>query len=190
MIKSADVPGMKFGRLKVIRFAYEKNYKPFFECVCDCGKTVYVDQYNLTRGHSASCGCLRIERIVASRAVPDAGFRGLLQQYKVNAKLRKLSWELTEEQFRVLTQSPCYYTGRTPSNKFISSNSRTRKRKHGLMPSDGGVYVYNGVDRRDSSVGYTVKNCVACCKDANLAKQSLSHEEFIQLCKEVTKKFL
>jgi len=45
--------------------------------------------------------------------------------------------------------------------------------------------VYNGVDRLDSSIGYTVSNCVASCGDANLAKQSLTYDEFIALCKEI-----
>ena len=42
---------------------------------------------------------------------------------KLGAKRRNLPWELTEEQFRTLTISPCYYTGREPSNVFTSSNA-------------------------------------------------------------------
>jgi hypothetical protein len=182
-----DVEGVQFGRLLAVGFTGKKTKsgKPLLECWCACGKTVLVDQYNLTRGKTESCGCLRTERIVASCAVPDAGFRGLYQQYQNSAEVRGIAWELTEEQFRKLTQSPCHYTGRAPASVFTSSNSHLRRRKHSLPPSPGGVYVYNGVDRLDSSVGYTVSNCVAACGDANLAKQSLTHDEFIALCKEI-----
>ena len=181
-----ELEGKQFGRLKVTQFAFTtKNGKPTFECLCACGKIVYVDQYNLLSGIAQSCGCLRTEKIILSKIVPDAGFRGLFQSYKLGAKRRGIPWELTEEQFRKLTSSPCYYTGREPASVFISSNAHTRRRKHGLPPNSGNTYCYNGIDRIDSSKGYTLDNCVPACKAANLAKQSLSHDEFIALCKEI-----
>ena len=36
----------------------------------------------------------------------------------------------------------------------------------------------NGVDRIDSSLGYTIDNCVACCDKCNYAKHDLSTEDF------------
>ena len=184
--KFIDMAGQKFGRLTVVKFTHvDKAGNRHWECLCECGKTSNPTTGGLTKGHSKSCGCLRTEHIIASVKVPDPGFRGLLQCYQIHAKERNLEWCLTDEQFRVLTSSPCYYTGRVPSQEFISSHSHYRRRKYALPPNSGGVYVYNGVDRLDSAVGYTLENCVPACKDANLAKQSLSEAEFIQLCKEV-----
>ena len=177
-----NLVGRKFGRLTVVKEAERKRkYVRYWLCKCECGKEVIVQQGHLTKKHTRSCGCIFLE----CKVVPDAGFRGLLQQYRSEATLRGLEWALTDEEFKILTLSPCYYTGRLPSQVFISSHSRYRRRKHGLPPNPNGTYVYNGVDRLDSEVGYTTENCVPACKAANMAKQSLSEAEFIQLCKEV-----
>lgn len=38
--------------------------------------------------------------------------------------------------------------------------------------------TYNGIDRVDSSGGYTLNNVVTCCKFCNFAKSRWSVEEF------------
>jgi hypothetical protein len=42
-----------------------------------------------------------------------------------------------------------------------------------------GVYIYNGIDRVDNTRGYSIDNCVACCKQCNWAKRELPQQEFI-----------
>src|ERR1019366_6802124 len=132
--------GDTFGRLTVVREGERRRkYARFWFCLCECGKEALVSQSHLTSGHTGSCGCLFLE----CRAVPDAGFRGLLQGYKIHAKERGLEWALTDEQFKEITSSNCHYTGRGPSQVFTSSNSHYRRRRHGLSPNSGGVYIYN-----------------------------------------------
>lgn len=178
--------GKRFTRLVVLEevVVEDKHHHRKWKCSCDCGKITYPLQQSLLNGSTKSCGCLAIERSIESTSVIDSGFRSLWCRYKSQAEERNLSWELTKKQFKELTQSPCYYTGRPPSNEHISAHSRTR-RNRGLAPKEGGIYTYNGVDRLDSSIGYTVENCVSCCESANLAKQSLSHDDFIAMCKEI-----
>jgi hypothetical protein len=53
----------------------------------------------------------------------------------------------------------------------------------------GEVYIYNGIDRVDSNIGYTLENCVPCCEAVNRMKMDLSKEEFIELCREISKRF-
>jgi hypothetical protein len=48
--------GQKFGRLTVQKFSH-KNKTNFWECLCECGKTSFVDTAHLLNGHSKSCGC-------------------------------------------------------------------------------------------------------------------------------------
>ncbi len=131
-------------------------------------------------GNTKSCGCFRLEVVRNGehhkRARKEGvAFRQYLSQYKSNAKTRSLSWELTEEQFRVLTSSPCYYTGVLPQLEYKGRN------KHD-------VYVCNGIDRRDNSKGYTVDNCVPCCFEVNAMKRDFSEERFIALCKRVAER--
>lgn len=40
------------------------------------------------------------------------------------------------------------------------------------------VLKCNGIDRVDSSKGYTVENSVACCKYCNTAKNTMTESEF------------
>lgn len=47
------------------------------------------------------------------------------------------------------------------------------------------VLLYNGIDRVDSSLGYTVDNVVPCCKLCNQAKNNLSKQEFVDWVKRV-----
>lgn len=54
--------GDKFGRWLVKEVYTNQNRKAL--CVCDCGKTAYVNRDNLTGGKSKSCGCMNRERMV------------------------------------------------------------------------------------------------------------------------------
>lgn len=73
------------------------------------------------------------------------------------AKKKKLDMELTREQFDALTSGRCVYCDRPTTG--------THK---------------NGIDRIDSSVGYISGNCVTCCGQCNIAKKTLTKEEFIR----------
>lgn len=92
----------------------------------------------------------------------------LLLIYKTGAKNRNLKWNLTDEQFREITSSNCYYCGQIPKSIHRSSTKNISYNE----------YIYNGVDRKDNKKGYFVKNCVPCCTICNLAKRNLSIEDF------------
>lgn len=59
MIK--DLTGEKFNRLKVLKFAYKKNGRGYWECQCDCGNITFVRSDSLQNGAIKSCGCLHNE---------------------------------------------------------------------------------------------------------------------------------
>ena len=77
--------------------------------------------------------------------------RGRYTIYKSNAKKRSLPFDLSFEDFLVFWQADCYYCG------------------------DQIATV--GIDRADSSVGYTLANCVPCCTRCNVVKMDYSIEE-------------
>lgn len=55
-------PGTRFGRLIVLRLLpHNERGALKYECKCDCGKIVSVASYDLRRGATNSCGCLRRE---------------------------------------------------------------------------------------------------------------------------------
>lgn len=57
-----DLIGEKFGRLTVVRLGPTKNNRRTWECLCECGKTVFVQTSNLTKNKTQSCGCLQKEK--------------------------------------------------------------------------------------------------------------------------------
>lgn len=40
-------------------------------------------------------------------------------------------------------------------------------------------YIYNGIDRRNNSEGYTPENCCSCCWPCNKAKLAMGDSEFM-----------
>jgi hypothetical protein len=46
----------------------------------------------------------------------------------------------------------------------------------------------NGIDRIDSSLGYTLDNCIPCCTSCNYAKHQLTQQEFFEKIRKIYKK--
>lgn len=57
-----DLTGQRFGRLTVAERAPNQGSKICWRCVCDCGREVRVQTFNLICGNQRSCGCYRRER--------------------------------------------------------------------------------------------------------------------------------
>lgn len=56
-----DITGQKFGRLTVTGFAYIKNKRTFWHCLCDCGNDGTYCGKDVKRGNTRSCGCIKAE---------------------------------------------------------------------------------------------------------------------------------
>lgn len=66
MGKVLDLHGKRFGKLVAIRNTGQKSGTcAVWECQCDCGNICNAGSYNLTSGHTKSCGCLH-KQIVSS----------------------------------------------------------------------------------------------------------------------------
>lgn len=53
-----SLKGKRFGRLVVSSFAYTKNRRAYWNCICDCGKQKIVSGHSLQSGNTTSCGCI------------------------------------------------------------------------------------------------------------------------------------
>ena len=54
--------GDKFNSLKVIKIDhFDSHNRPYYQCLCDCGKTTVVSGKNLFSGGTSSCGCKRFQ---------------------------------------------------------------------------------------------------------------------------------
>lgn len=92
-------------------------------------------------------------------------------EYRSNARRRKISFDLTVEQFENLTKKECHYCGCLKCN-FGKTNRG------------------NGIDRKNNNLGYTIDNCVPCCARCNFIKNSMPYEEFLQYIKKLYERIL
>lgn len=64
MPKFVDRTGHRYGRLIATKHVGKDQLnKPLWECLCDCGKTTFVNSSALSSGNTTSCGCYLKERI-------------------------------------------------------------------------------------------------------------------------------
>lgn len=145
-------------------------------CECSCGRKVLVMPDSLTTGRSKSCGCKKIALRFKTQGfeMDGAGKRRIYNTYRRLAKPRGLSFNLTYEQFHRFTSLNCDYCGEPP--KQISKS----KYPYSVIP-----FIYNGIDRVNNLVGYTLENCVACCGRCNQAKHAMTKAEFLGWVKQV-----
>lgn len=102
-----------------------------------------------------------------------SGFGTLWTRYRLRAKRRGYSFDLTKSQFKTLCESNCYYCNAPP--KQIQRVYNKQCTPSGLKHAE---FIYNGVDRFDNSKGYSMDNSRPCCKTCNRAKDTMSYKDF------------
>jgi hypothetical protein len=159
--------GQKFNHLTVFDFEINESHNVIWLCECDCGsqKIVKCKGIYLKNGKTKSCGCLRARRLPFG----ENAFNRLYGTYKKKAEDRGFEFEFTKDEFKEITQKPCFYCGREPFQKAPPT----------LSVAAHGFYVYNGVDRVDNSIGYTKENSVPCCGQCNVSKNNYDEQDFI-----------
>ena len=87
-VTGKDLTGQRFGKLVAVRSTEErKDRSVVWECKCDCGNTVFVSSFKLTRGKRRSCGCLfakRMEDITGQRFGRLTAIRPTEEKYNNN----------------------------------------------------------------------------------------------------------
>lgn len=165
-----DETGNRYGRLVVTEEVGQDARTNFlWRCICDCGKEKITSGRSLRGGHTKSCGCLH------TLPAGQADFNSLYRRYITKARKRGLFFELTKEDFSFLTKMNCFYCGIEPAQVRSSRTSN-------------GEYIYNGIDRIDSSKGYTMDNVVACCKVCNVMKNAMTVSKFKCHLQEIVKR--
>lgn len=162
--------GLIHNKLKVIDFRY-KNSQLLWICKCDCGNTAYVRSklHLLKRIGCQSCTA-SIKAANKHSLIPHYGYKKRkFKEYKEGAIKRHLDFILTESQFFKLIENNCYYCGQP---------AKIKESQYATKVSDTPL-IFNGVDRLNSSKGYTTDNTVSCCSDCNYGKHKKSEQEFL-----------
>jgi len=189
MSRFKDRTDDRYGRLTVISHA-GKDYrnKHLWLCKCDCGNEKVVVSDNLSSGKSNSCGCLKAEFLARKGnqyGLYEDREKALLKVQYSHLKRRNQKMGFSDaiefDDFAKLAKSPCKYCGVEYSKEIEDRLNESKKNKR---LSDH-VLKCNGVDRVDSSKGYTKDNSVPCCKVCNYAKHTMSESDFYRWVKRV-----
>lgn len=180
--KFGNLVGQVFGQLTVLSYAGKRGCLRFWECACVCGGTKSVRTNHLRAGLIRSCGCVQRayrEQFGGSmkgrRESAHPSWRGgvtyrnaTLRSMKTGAAKRGHAWELTNEETFALMQQPCVYCGAPPSNVRIDPSYKGHETP----------FAYSGIDRVDTSMGYSLDNAVPSCRPCNVAKGVLALTEW------------
>jgi hypothetical protein len=203
--KAFDLTDQKFGMLTVISRAADAvsggRIRPHWLVKCDCGNQKILTSNQLLIGKTKSCGCMSAEWSSTKNRKNEPHLTTAKQIFnnnhsgKHNGKGSYCDGNLTFEEWVELSQQPCFYCKALPNNKQnVFKNRDKYARKNGRAVSqfslDNGTFVYNGIDRIDSSKPHDKDNVVTCCKRCNYAKSTMTSEEFKNYLKQVTSNHL
>lgn len=85
--------------------------------------------------------------------------------YQRNAKNKNRNFDLSEDDFIEISKRPCVYCGEY-SDTYNGE-------------------PFNGIDRIDSSLGYSIENCVPCCATCNRMKMDLDVNDWMGKMKQI-----
>ena len=168
----------KYNMLTYIELIAKRSAATFYKergkFRCDCGNETITDLYSVEHSITKSCGCLSRKHmqqigLANPRRLKSGESTGnyLYHQYKSKAKHRNLVFEISKEEFFLLTQQHCFYCHSKPST--------ICKIRGGY-----GAFIYNGLDRLINSKGYVKENVVSCCPTCNFMKAKLELDVFMQ----------
>lgn len=178
-VKTPCLLGVKHELLTVVDYRYNRNRQPklIWICKCDCGNVAYIRTLKHLKKRKGCQSCT--SSLMSSNKkhnIPHYSYyTRKLKEYKDGANKRHLDFKLTQSQVFELFKGNCYYCGTKP---IIKTSSDAWK-----ISSES--LIFNGIDRIDSSQGYTEENTVSCCTTCNYGKHKQSEQEFIKWIQKV-----
>jgi hypothetical protein len=147
---------------RLIKRESNKKVDIFFKVQCiHCGKIREEELYSNSgwNRYSTCPECPRMELTYYERR---------FKEYQQSAKKRNIIWNLSLQEFINIATQKCYYCGEEPiyQSRIIGNKTETGD-------------IINGIDRIDSSKGYTIDNCVPCCTHCNIMKMQYSIDSFL-----------
>lgn len=135
----------KYGRLTVLGRSTQPSNPIKVTCRCDCGVVKDVNERNLVRGLTESCGCLQKERTAAASRKHGASAK-MTSEYRIWIEMRQRC-----------TNPKC--------NRYYSHGARgikvcERWNDYSTFLADMGPRPpKHSIDRRDNDGDYTPENC-------------------------------
>lgn len=157
--------GKIFNKLTVISFDHQGASKlNYYNCQCNCGLYIIVSQTKLEKGMVKDCGC--------NKGIEETA-KNVWKSYQDGCSFEK---------FLKLSQQNCYYCNKVPSNRqnaYLRNNGKLTRKSVPLEQAVKYTFIYNGLDRIDTSSNHSEDNIVSCCKECNIAKNDYTFQEFV-----------
>lgn len=193
MKTSKDIAGCVFGNLTAIRLlGKDKNRNAMWELRCGCGVIVnrILGELNRSIKKGIKTSCMVCSQ-TANRAldIGESTWNLYYRSYKRGAENRKLLFDLSISSFKNLCTQKCHYC-QSPPRKY----SRYANHNDGKIRKWKGVSDFtaqrswidcNGIDRKNSSIGYIEGNILPCCTTCNMMKGKLDYKAFISKCSKI-----
>jgi hypothetical protein len=175
-----NLAGKVFGRLKITGLDKQTKSGCYWNVVCHCGLKKSARVMHIKKGAFSSCLCpdnskrksLRITNEYRAEYphLADPGFCHVLSNYTRGSRIREIEMGLSAQEIFNLSQGHCFYCGEAPVEGAIASKLGNK---------------FNGIDRKESSKGYTLENCVSCCSPCNRMKGKWNVTEFVLRLKSI-----
>ena len=175
-----NLVGKKFGKLSPISPTV-KNNRTYWRCICDCGGEKTLRSDALIGGLTGNCGCDTSRLISESNRLPegDAHINLAFHFYKKSARDRELEFALTRDEFIAISSGDCSYCGK------IATKEDAPYIRDNLLS----LHPINGIDRVDSSKGYTLDNSTPCCSRCNQIKMDMDINDFVSHARKIVSHF-
>lgn len=136
-------------------------------------------------GNDAHCKCQsrrRVKKINVGRESPFKldDLHHTVREVHRHSSAHKLGSTITTDDVKNIIFKDCHYCGDKP--KLIPRITRNNESVASSIPR-------NGIDRKDSSIGYTIENCVPCCTRCNILKKDINYDDFCNLIAKIAERF-
>ena len=117
---------------------------------------------NISKCNSCRSKCKKIDDKRCNRYDKKKSLVNNYYEIKRSAEKRNIDFNLDKNYVEKLVISECFYCGSKSEKEFL-----------------------NGIDRLNSTIGYTEDNCISCCNTCNIIKGSLDPTTFINRCEHI-----
>lgn len=184
--KIPDRIGFKINGCEVINKKIRHTGNVMWLIECGAGHIFYAGDKAISSG---DLKCNRCERHIKIRNENRTEVM-LNREYVKSVKYRHrkkgfdIKGVITYEEFKYIVARPCYYCGKEFS-KILRDVEKSRK-----VQVTNTIVKICGIDRVDSSKGYTIDNVVSCCDICNRMKLDKDITEFFDTIKRIYEKHL
>jgi hypothetical protein len=162
-----DLAGKKFGSLTVIELSHTDKWRTsWWKCLCDCGNYVTLSSSKIQNRKSSYCMKCKMTWRVGELC--SAYWNGVLD----GARRRKIEFDIDPED---------------AYNLFIKQNGKCAISGVDITLQDNLRLQTASLDRKNSSLAYSIDNVQWVHKEINIMKQSMDDEYFIDWCETIAR---